>query len=62
MRLGAASVFVEFDRVKNELSIAANNTAELTGKYPISIELIDEFKNNNTYSFNLNVTCAKDMI
>jgi len=27
VRLGTASVFMEFDRVKNELSIAQNNTA-----------------------------------
>lgn len=41
VKLGAASVFVEFNREKNELSIAQNNTAELTGRYPVAIELID---------------------
>ena len=57
VKLGVASVFIQFDKGSNIFNIARNNTAELVGSFPISIEVIDLFKNTNTYSFSLIITC-----
>ena len=58
IRMGTASVFINYSRANFEFSIAANNTAELTGSWPVTIELIDDFRNSNTYSFTLVIECA----
>jgi len=62
IRMGTASVFIDYSRQSYEFSIAANNTAELAGSWPIIIELVDDFRNNNTYNFTLIIECAKGKI
>lgn len=62
-KLGTASVFIE---AKSEqpysLRIPNNSTSELVGKYPITILLLDAYKNNNTYTFTLIIDCPKGLV